>query len=67
MNGHITKIAHPTGAKLLLGSGAHDEGDLLSLGLATAILQGAGLAESEIKEALQTNPTTLLSKLNKVE
>ena len=47
-NGHFAKIARPPGAKLLLSSDAHDEGDLLCLDLAIAILQGAGLAESEI-------------------
>lgn len=63
-NGHIAQIARATGARILLGSDAHDEGDLLSLDLITLILQGAGLTESEIEEALQTNPPALLSRLS---
>ncbi|MDY6911303.1 MAG: histidinol phosphate phosphatase domain-containing protein, partial [Chloroflexota bacterium] len=51
-NGHIAKIARTTGADILLGSDAHDEGDLLFESMATAILQGAGLVEGEVEEAL---------------
>ncbi|MCL0049364.1 hypothetical protein M1N13_03640 [Dehalococcoidia bacterium] len=64
-NGHVASIARATGASLLLGSDAHTSEDLLSTGLAIAILQGAGLAEGEIDEALQTNPATLLAKSGK--
>jgi len=65
-NGHIASIARATGARLLLGSDAHSSEDLLSTGLAIAILQGAGLAKGEIEEALQTNPATLLARQNEV-
>lgn len=64
-NGHTANIARATGARLLLGSDAHTPEDLLSTGLAIAILQGAGLSSNEIEEALQTNPATLMARLNK--
>ncbi|MFA4835110.1 MAG: histidinol phosphate phosphatase domain-containing protein [Dehalococcoidia bacterium] len=62
-NGHVAQIARATGAKLLLDSDAHDERDLLSTSMTTLILKGAGLTESEIEEALRTNPHALLNKL----
>jgi histidinol phosphatase-like PHP family hydrolase len=65
-NGHIASIARATGARLLLSSDAHSTQDLLSSGLAIAILRGAGLAEGEVEETLQTNPATLLGKLGKI-
>ncbi|MBT9158885.1 MAG: DNA polymerase/3'-5' exonuclease PolX [Dehalococcoidia bacterium] len=64
-NGHIAKIARATGARLLLDSDAHHPGDLLSVNLAIAILRGAGLSGSDIEEAFQSNPATLLAKLNR--
>ena len=63
-NGHIAKTTLTDGAKLLLGSDAHDEEDLLSVGSATAILRGAGLTGTKLEEVLQDNPNTLLQKLN---
>lgn len=62
-NGHITQVTRAIGAELLIGSDAHDEGDLLSNDLAIAILKGSGMCESEIERTLQTNPHTLLSKV----
>jgi putative hydrolase len=61
-NGHIAQIARAAGAKTLLGSDAHNESDLLSIKLAPLILRGAGLRDSEVEEAFQTNPQALLSK-----
>lgn len=62
-NEHITSLAQKTGAKLLLNSDAHDDKDLLTPPVATAIAQGAGLAGNELHQVLVTNPLALLGKL----
>ena len=62
-NEHITSLAQKTGAKLLLNSDAHDDEDLLTPPVVTAIAQSAGLAESELHQILIANPLALLSKL----
>lgn len=62
-NGHVANIARLAGAKLLLGSDAHDTGDLLTTTLAHAIARGAGLDEDETNEVLSANPRLLLAKL----
>jgi histidinol phosphatase-like PHP family hydrolase len=64
-NEHVARVAREVGAQLLLNSDAHDEGDLLTMDMAETVLRGAGLAEEEIKEVLQTNPNALLDKLGK--
>ena len=63
-NGHVAKTALLAGAKLLVNSDAHGEGDLLTASLAHSIAQGAGLREEQINEVLKINPHTLLNKLN---
>jgi len=62
-NGHVVKTALAADCKMLLNSDAHDSSDLLSPGLATAILLGSGLGERESKEVLSINPSILLKKL----
>lgn len=61
-NGHVAQMARAVGAKLLLGSDAHDEKDLLSPDLASRLLKGAGLSEREIRETREDNPKALLAK-----
>jgi putative hydrolase len=62
-NEHITSLAQKTGAKLLLNSDAHDDKDLLTPPVVTAIAQGAGLKDNELHQILLANPLALLSKL----
>jgi putative hydrolase len=62
-NGHVAKIALKAGAKLIIDSDAHTDSDLLSEDFAAAVLQGAGLAEADIKAALTINPEMLIKKL----
>ncbi len=64
-NGHVARVAQIAGAKLLLGSDAHDVGDLLSDGQPALILQGAGLTEDQIKVALEDYPAEALTKIGK--
>lgn len=63
-NGHIARLAHATGIKLLLNSDAHDSTDLLTPSLAAAIINGAGLEEEQLQQVMTANPLTLLSKLS---
>ncbi len=64
-NGHVAKVAGSVDAKLLLGSDAHNEGDLLSKDMVIAVLRGSGLDESAIEEVFQTNPNLLMDKFQK--
>jgi len=62
-NGHIASLAQQAGAKLLLGSDAHDEQDLLTNPLADAIIRGAGLGDIACHQILNINPQALIKSL----
>ena len=62
-NSNLVQLAKVAGAKILLNSDAHDETDLLSPDLASAIAQGAGLGKEGIDEMLKTNVHMLLERL----
>ncbi|MFB0558965.1 MAG: histidinol phosphate phosphatase domain-containing protein [Dehalococcoidales bacterium] len=62
-NGHVVSLARQVGAKLLLGSDAHRELDLLTTPLADAIIHGAGLDDTACHEILDTNPQILIKNL----
>jgi len=62
-NGNIAQLAKVAGAKLLLNSDAHDETELLSPDLASAIARGAGLGKEGIDEMLKINVHKLLERL----
>jgi len=62
-NGHVVAVARRAGAKLLLNSDAHDEGDLLTPALARNVALGAALSNEEIEYLLQTNPKDLMPRL----
>lgn len=63
-NGHIALLSWRRGAKLLLNSDAHTCDDLLTKPLATAIVRGAGLGQTSIRQILEVNPGLLLEKLS---
>ena len=62
-NGYVASLAQQTGAKLLLGSDAHNEHDLLSASLAHAIVHGAGLDDAACHQILEINPKLLMENL----
>lgn len=62
-NGHVAKLAQKTGAKLLVNSDSHSEGDLLTETFANAILQGTGLEDAACQPVLNTNPELLVKKI----
>jgi putative hydrolase len=62
-NNHVAEMARRSGAKLIVNSDSHDEGDLLTSKSVRIIAESASLGEAEIIETLQTNPQALLRKL----
>lgn len=62
-NGHIASLAQQVGAKLLLNSDAHNEHDLLTISLATAIARGDGLDDTACRQVLTLNPRALIKNL----
>jgi len=62
-NGHIAHLAQQAGAKLLLGSDAHSEQDLLTAPFANSIMCGTGLDTTACHQVLTTNPQALLKRL----
>jgi len=62
-NGHVAKMAVKAGAKMILDSDAHTDGDLLNPRLAGAVLRGAGLASTLVRKILEDNSAELVKKL----
>ncbi len=62
-NGHVAKTALLAGAKLLLDSDSHREGDLLTDSFASAVVHGAGLEDAVCQEILTVNPELLVKKI----
>jgi histidinol phosphatase-like PHP family hydrolase len=61
-NGHVARLGLSRGAKLVLDSDAHEEGDLLTLDLVRKIARGAGLSGDEAATLLESNPPELLRR-----
>lgn len=62
-NGHVARVALQEGAPLILGSDAHEPGDLLTPEICHTIGQGAGLTTEETYALVETNPRLLLKRL----
>lgn len=65
-NGHVASIAVAAGAKVLVNTDAHAPEDLSSMATATSIANGAGLDADSVRQALVSNPETLLQKLGRL-
>lgn len=63
-NGYIARLAEQAGARLLVGSDAHEETELLNKKMAFTILRGAGLAIARCRQILTLSPQSLLQKLS---
>ena len=61
-NGHVARVARDAGARLLVGSDAHDMSDLLTPELAEEVLAGAGLDADEIAEC-EKNAEAFLERI----
>ena len=62
-NGHVAKLAQKAGAKLLVDSDSHTDGDLLTDAFANAVLQGTGLDSTARQPVLTENPELLVKKI----
>ena len=65
-NGQVASVAKAAGAKVLVNTDMHSPGDMSSMATATSVARGAGLDADAIREALVTNPESLLVKLGRV-
>ncbi len=61
-NGHVTRIARLTGARIVVNTDTHTPADLINQARARVIALGAGLTEDEANAALVTNAQFLVSK-----
>jgi putative hydrolase len=62
-NGHVAKLAREAGARLLVDSDSHTDGDLLTDAFANAVIHGTGLDDAACAEALNVNPEILVKKV----
>jgi len=62
-NGHVAKLAREAGARLLVDSDSHTDGDLLTDSFASAVILGAGLDDTACNEVLTINPEILVKKV----
>ena len=62
-NGHVAKLAYEVGAKLLVDSDSHTDGDLLTDNFANALIHGVGLDDAACAEVLTANPEILVKKI----
>ena len=62
-NGHVAMLARRAGAKMLLNSDSHTDGDLLTDTFAGAVIHGAGMDDTACNEILTINPEILIKKV----
>ncbi len=61
-NGRVVEVARRAGARVLLGSDAHEPGHLLTPGFARTVLLGAGLSDAEATEVMEAHGKELLER-----
>lgn len=61
-NGRVVEVARKAGARLLLGSDAHEPGHLLSQEHARTVLLGAGLSLEEAQQVMLVNAKEMLDR-----
>lgn len=62
-NGHVARVAHAAGARIILDSDAHAPGDLLTRDFAMKVARGAGLDADAANQLLEAAPLDLLKKV----
>lgn len=62
-NGHVASVALKTGAKLVINNDFHAPGDAVTSEMASKIMKGSGLTDSEIKDIFENNRFLFKSKL----
>lgn len=58
-NGHVATTAFSQGARLIVNTDTHDQGDLITRESALKILVGAGMTESKAEQVLKNNEDLL--------
>lgn len=62
-NDHVIQTARAAGARLLLNSDAHDEGDLLTIATIDSLLTATAFSDEEKRALLESNPVDLLKRI----
>lgn len=62
-NGHVARVAHGSGARLVVNTDSHHPSDLITQEMARRVAAGAGLTSDQIEAATVSNPEALLSRL----
>ena len=60
-NGHVARLAHSAGAKMVLNSDCHEPGNIMTEDFARKVLNGAGLPDNSLSSFL-SNSRSLLEK-----
>lgn len=63
-NGHVALMTRVSRANLLVNSDAHNSEDLLTPQLAAFVARGSGIAQDELSQILEANPSALLQRLS---
>ena len=64
-NGHVTQMAEPVGALLIVNTDAHEPTDLINVETSLKIARGAGLSETEAQRVVGENTEALVQKIRK--
>ena len=62
-NGHVVQVGRGAGVKFVVDSDSHSPSDLLTERWARTVAQGAGLSDTEVETATQTNPLELIARI----
>jgi putative hydrolase len=62
-NGHVARLAQRAGAKLIVDSDSHSDGDLLTDDFAKEVLNGTGIEDTAYQQVLIENPRSLMNKI----
>ena len=54
-NGHVARIAHKVGAKLVINTDAHEPSDLIDMEMAWKVGLGAGMEKRQVEEAFNNS------------
>jgi putative hydrolase len=62
-NGHVARLAQKAGAKLVVDSDSHCDGDLLTDEFAREVLIGTGIDDTVCQQVLAENPQILMNRI----
>ena len=62
-NGHVAQVCQQVDAPMVVNTDSHEPGDLVDLAFAQRVAAGAGLSESQVRDATLTNPRAIVARL----